>query len=114
MASMPELDTIQFDSSKSIARYSRAGRNMMRDLAREFDEAAAELQRTLSRLNKDPFWRHLRVRMRARRVASHLRKASECARGGAAEVVKFNAQYRQEFLDPAITNRNPRRGDWQF
>jgi hypothetical protein len=114
MASIPELDTIQFDSSKSIAQYSRAGRNLMRDLAREFDEAAAEIQHTLTRLNKDPFWRHLRVRWRARRVASHLRKAGECARSGAVEVVKFNAQYRQEFLDPAVAKRNPRRTDWQF
>jgi hypothetical protein len=114
MASIPELDTIQFDSSKSIAQYSRAGRNLMRDLARELDEAAAEVQRSLAQLNNDPHWRHLRVRWRARRVASHLRKASECARGGAAEVVKFNAQYRLEFLDPAVAKRNPRRNTWQF
>jgi hypothetical protein len=114
MASIPELDTIQFDSSQSIARYSRAGRNLMRDLAWELDEAAGEVQRTLSRLHKYPFWRQLRVRVRARRVASHLRKASEAARGGAAEVVKFNAEYRHQFLDPAVANRNPRRSDWHF
>jgi hypothetical protein len=39
------------------------------------------------------------ARLRARRVARRLRRASELAQGAAVEAVKFNAQFRREFAD---------------
>lgn len=114
MAKFPELDTIEFNSSTSVAAYSKTARNTLRDLAWEFEQAAGELESTLARLDRYPFWKGLQVRWRARRVGGRLRRASAACLGAAAEAVKFNAQYRREFLDPAMTSRDRPRGEWKF
>lgn len=102
---IPELKSIGFNGSKSVANYSRTGRDLSRDLAWEFHEAAAELQAALSRQKGHPLLGGLDVKLRARRVAAHLKRAAEGQVGVAAALVKLNAEYKRQFVDPAQANK---------
>lgn len=112
---IPELESIEFKGSKSIADYSTKGRNLLRDIAWEFHESSEEVKAALSRQKGHPLLFGLDVRIRARRVAARLQRASEGAVGVAAELVKFNAEYKRQFVEPAQeAKRRQRKNNWEM
>lgn len=84
---------------KKIANYAKEAQNLCRDFASEFDQAARDSTRAMRKLKGHPLLIGVDVRVRARWVSRHLRRASELARSASSEIVKFNQQYRREFLD---------------
>ncbi|MDN3356108.1 hypothetical protein [Actinomadura sp. DC4] len=106
---IPELQSIEFKGSESVADYSRAGRDLARDLGYELHESAAELQAALAAQKGHPLLLGLDVKLRARRVAAHLKRAAEGQVGVAAALVKMNAEYKRQFVDPAQANRSKQR-----
>ena len=110
---IPELEAIEFNGAKSIAAYSKALRDLARDVANETDFAAEEVVAVLSRQKGHPLLAGIDTRMRARKVAKRLHRASECFIGGAIEAVKFNQEFRVQFAD-VITPKPDRRPARQF
>ncbi|GLX98361.1 hypothetical protein [Herbidospora sp. NBRC 101105] len=55
------------------------------------------------------------IRARAWRVARHLREAREIAQGISVEAVKFNLQFRQEFLEAleVMEKRSTKRNEYK-
>ena len=95
-----ELGNIEFTGAKSITQYSQAARGICRDLAMELDMAADEVYAALVAAGKGhPALMGVDVKLRARRVRNRLRRAGEYSKWAAVEVVKFHAQFRQEFAD---------------
>jgi hypothetical protein len=112
---IPELQSIEFQGSKSVADYSRVGRDLSRDLAWEYHESAYELQAALSRQKGHPLLLGLDVRIRAKRVAAHLKRAAEGQAGVAAALVKLNAEYKRQFVDPAQeAKRKKNKKSWEL
>lgn len=112
---IPELQSIEFKGSKSVADYSKKSRDLMRDLAWEFHESSEEIKAVLSRQKGHPLLFGLDVRIRAKRVASRLKRASEGSVGVAAELVKFNAEYKRQFVEPAQeAKRRQRKNSWEM
>lgn len=103
MKRIDELANIDFTGAKSVATYSKAARNICRDLCRELEFSADEIEGALvASMKGHPLLAIVGapdVRLRARRVARRLRRASELAQGAAVEAVKFNSQFRREFAD---------------
>lgn len=99
---IPELSGIQFTGHRSVAEYSKALRALCRDLSHETDFAAAEIYTVLSRQKGHPLLMGVDVKIRARKVAKRLRRASELAAGGAIEAVAFYREFRLQFA-PVIT-----------
>lgn len=97
---IPELSAIEFTGAGSITEYSKQGRALCRDLGMEFEFAADEVYAVLVASQKGhPALFGVDVRIRARRVAHRLKRASEHARAAGAEVVRFHSQFRLEFAD---------------
>lgn len=100
---IPELSAIPFEGPTAITDYAKTGRALSRDLGEEFAIAADELYQVLIRSFKGhPVLALLGapdVRFRARRVVKRLKIAAELQSGVATEMVKFNAQFRKEFID---------------
>jgi hypothetical protein len=97
---IPELSNIPFTGSKSITAYSQAGRSLCRDLGMEFEFAAEEVRAALIGAQKGhPLLMGVDVRIRARRVARRLKRASELQKAAGAELVRFHTQFRVEFAD---------------
>jgi hypothetical protein len=84
---------------KKIANYAKEAQNLCRDFAGEFDQAARDSKRAMRKLQGHRLLNGVDVRIRSRRVSRRLRRASELARSASSEIVKFNQQYRREFLD---------------
>ena len=101
----------------AITSYSKTGRAISRDLGEEFAVAADELYHVLIRSFKGhPVLALLGapdVRMRARRVVKRLRIAAELQAGVSVEMVKFNAQFRKEFVD-VLPQAKPDKRDSTF
>jgi hypothetical protein len=96
---IPELESIEFTGAKSVAAYSRALRQLARDMSNETEFAAEELVAVLSRQKGHPLLAGIDTRMRARRVAKRLHRASELFIGAAIEAVKLNQEFRLQFAD---------------
>lgn len=112
---IPELQSIGFKGSKSIADYSRTGRDLARDIAWEYHEASEEVKAALSRQKGHPLLLGLDVKLRARRVAAHLKRAAEGEVGVAAALVKFNAEYKRQFVEPAqAAKAKQRKNTWEL
>ncbi|MGH3380735.1 MAG: hypothetical protein ACRDP6_38975 [Actinoallomurus sp.] len=111
---IPELQSIEFKGSKSIADYSRTGRDLSRDLAWEYHESADEVRAVLSAQKGHPLLIGLDVKIRARRVAAHLKRAAEGQAGVAAALVKFNAEYKRQFVDPANASKRKPKKSWEM
>ena len=112
---IPELQSIEFKGSKSVADYSTKGRDLLREIAWEFHESSEELKAALSRQKGHPLLFGLDVKIRAKRVASRLVRASEGAVGVAAELVKLNAEYKRQFVEPAQeAKRRQRKNSWEM
>jgi hypothetical protein len=96
---IPELESIEFTGASSLAEYSRALRNLSRDIANETEFAAEELLAVLSKQKGHPLLAGIDTRLRARRVAKRLYRASELYLGGAVEAVKLYQEFRKQFTD---------------
>jgi hypothetical protein len=96
-ARIPELATIDVNSTSAFAEYTRASRKLCRDLAAEFDFAAAEIQTALIRSSKQPLLHGIAVRYRARKVSRRLRRARDCAIGAGIECVAAWHTFQREF-----------------
>ena len=111
---IPELEAIEFKGHKSVAQYSKAGRDLCRDLSAEFDFAAEELQAVLARQKGHPLLMGIDTRLRARKVAKRLHRASELAAGAAVESVKFYAEFRLQFGEVISPAKEKPRMDFDF
>jgi hypothetical protein len=108
---IPELESIEFTGAKSVADYSKALRDLSRDMSNESEFAAEELVAVLSRQKGHPLLAGVDTRMRARRVARRLYRASQLYNGAAVEAVKLYQEFRLQFADvitPKPTNRPAR------
>lgn len=96
-----ELSRIEFDGAKSVTRYSRTARDLLRDLTRELEFAADEFEAVMKEAarNGHPLLMGVDTKWRARRVAKRLRRAADCTQGAAAEVARFHAAFRREFSE---------------
>jgi hypothetical protein len=111
---MHELSMIELNSTKGLASYSKAGRDLSRDIAMELDWAAHEVQASLSRMHGHPLLMNIKVKFHARRVAARLRRARDLQVGCGIELVKFWQEYRRRF-GPAINPpRERQRNNWDF
>jgi hypothetical protein len=96
---IPELEAIDFTGAKSVANYSTALRNLSRDMSNEAEFAAEELIAVLSRQKGHPLLAGVDVRLRARKVARRLYRASQLFNGAAVESVKLYQEFRFQFAD---------------
>lgn len=112
---MHELSLIELNSTAGLAAYSKAGRDLCRDIAQELDWAAHEVQASLSRMEKHPLLSGIKAKFHARRVAARFRRARDLQVGSGIELVKAWAEYRRRFA-PAISppKNPPKRQVWDF
>ncbi|MEO3853699.1 hypothetical protein [Acrocarpospora sp. B8E8] len=100
---IPELANIPWEGPAAVTAYSRAGRDLSRDLGNEFEMAAGELYEHLSRAYSGNALLALigapDMKLKARRVVKRLKRAAELERGAARELVAFHAQFRKEFVE---------------
>jgi hypothetical protein len=110
-----ELSMIEMNGTAGLAAYSKAGRDVCRDLASELDWAAHEVQTSLTRMHGHPLMANIKTRYHARRVAARLRRARDLQVGAGIEMVKFWYEYRARF-GPAISPPKVRapRTNWDF
>jgi hypothetical protein len=112
---MHELSMIEMNGTAGLAAYSKAGRDVCRDLAAELDWAAHEVQASLNAMHGHPLMANIKVRFHARRVAARLRRARDLQVGAGIEMVKFWYEYKNRFA-PAISPPTARakRPAWDF
>lgn len=97
---IPELGAIPFTGARSITEYSKVGRALCRELSWEFELGAEEVYGALVATQKGhALLLGVDVRWRARRVRNRLLRASSAVADAGVELVKFHAQFRQEFAD---------------
>jgi hypothetical protein len=96
---IPELEAIDFTGAKSVADYSKALRDLSRDMSNESEFAAEELVAVLSRQKGHPLLAGVDTRIRARRVAKRLYRAAQLYNGAAVEAVKLYQEFRLQFAD---------------
>jgi hypothetical protein len=112
---MHELSMIELNGTSGLAAYSKAGRDVCRDLAAEMDWAAHEVQAALIRMDKHPLLTGIKTRYHARRVASRLRRARDLQVGAGIEMVKFWYEYRNRFGEAiAPPKARAKRPTWDF
>jgi hypothetical protein len=112
---LDEIANIEFHGRvpETIAQYTTATQRFAHDMARELDAATAAAEAAMGQLQGHPLLRGIDVRMRAWWVARQLSEARELAQGISAEAVKFNIQFRQEFLDAMQGDRPEKRKDYE-
>ncbi|WP_061290424.1 hypothetical protein [Herbidospora cretacea] len=100
-ARLDQIACIEFHGKvpSKIAAYATATQLFAHDLARELDAAANAAENAMRQLKGHPLLMGIDVRARAWRVARELNDARELVLGISAEAVKFNVQFRQEFLE---------------
>lgn len=97
-----KLGDVEFrgDVGKEVTRYARTLQRLGRDMAAQFDadaEAATAAMKQLGKRHKLLFG--VDARLRAFRVARGLRRARDCALALSTEAVKFQIEYRRQFLN---------------
>jgi hypothetical protein len=102
---IPELESIEFTGAKSVADYSKALRDLSRDMCNESEFAAEELVAVLSRQKGHPLLAGVDTRLRARKVAKRLYRAAQLYNGAAVEAVKLYQEFRLQFAD--VINPKP-------
>src|SRR5690349_19689178 len=95
----------------NIAAYSKNSQQLAHDFAAELDDAAERARKGMLKLKNHPRLSPggVAVRIRARRATRPFRKAKELALALSAESVKFNQQYRKEFLDAEDAKKDKKR-----
>ncbi|GAA3194482.1 hypothetical protein [Nonomuraea roseoviolacea] len=114
-ARLDEIADIEFHGkvATKIAEYTLATQCFAHDMARELDAAESAAESAMGELKGHPLLMGLDVRARARRVARNLREARELAQGISAEAIKFNLQFRQEFLQAMEEARATKRKEYK-
>ncbi|MEU8347848.1 hypothetical protein AB0C74_39640 [Spirillospora sp. NPDC048832] len=82
-----------------VADYAKENQKLARDMARELDAAASAAEAAMLELKGHPLLAGVDVAARAWWVSRHLREARELCEGISAEMVKFNVQFRIEFIE---------------
>jgi hypothetical protein len=111
---VPELSGIEFKGHASVVEYSKALREINRDLSFEADFGAEELYAVLSRQRGHPLLFGLDVRLRARKVCKRLHRVSELNGGAAVEAVKFYQEFRLQFAEAITPSKKPPRDAFDF
>lgn len=114
-ARLDEIADIEFHGKvpAKVAEYTVATQRFAHDLARELDAAETAAEAAMGQLKGHPLLMGVDIRARAWRVARNLREARELAQGISAEAVKFNLQFRQEFLEAMTETRSDKRKDYK-
>lgn len=86
---------------RKVAEYATENQKFARNMARELDAAASAAEAAMNELKGHPLLLGIDVHARAWWVSRHLREAREICEGLSAEMVKFNVQFRQEFIESA-------------
>ncbi|MER5419892.1 MULTISPECIES: hypothetical protein [Streptosporangium] len=114
---LDEISNIEFHGKvpAKITAYTTATQRFAHDLVRELDAAESAAESAMTQLKGHPLLLGVDVRARAWRVTRHLREAREVVLGISAEAVKFNLQFRQEFLEAleAMSKRDTKRSDYK-
>lgn len=103
--------TFQGKVGKNVATYAKAGQKLAHDLAAQIDDDGRRLEREIRKLKGHPALLGLDVYLQARRMRRKFNKPKELALEISRELVKFNGQYRKEFLDTTGHRRDEKR--WQ-
>lgn len=94
-----ELAQIPFNGSLGAVfdAYARQADEISQKLAFEFEVAAGDSRAAMESLHGHPLLFGLDVRVKARRVAKRLKRASELADGIGHEAYMFHSDYRKHF-----------------
>jgi hypothetical protein len=90
------LDKIEFYVPSDITKYAETMRDIGRGLEFELACSASELQAMLGNSGGTIYERAV-AKMKARRVAARLKRASHLARGISVEGIKFYKTFQREF-----------------
>jgi len=98
---LDKLGAMEFKGQvgRAVAEYAKGTQRLAHDLAAELDVTAETSRAAMWKLRHLPQMRKVDVWVRARMVSRHLKRARDLCQGISAEAVKFNLQYRREFLD---------------
>lgn len=112
---LDEIADIEFHGKvpAKIAEYTVATQRFAHDLARELDQAESAAESAMGQLKGHPLLMGVDIRARAWRVSRNLREAREIAQGISAEAIKFNLQFRQEFLEAMTEARATKRKEYK-
>jgi hypothetical protein len=107
-----KIAALTFSGKKTavkVAEYAQANQSFAHDMARELDAAASAAEAAMLELKGHPLLLGIDVQTRAWWVSRVLREAREICEGVSAEMVKFNAQFRREFIEAADQGRDQKR-----
>lgn len=113
---VPELSGIEFTGHSSLVAYSKAARQLFRDITFELDFASGELYAVLCRQKGHPLLLGLDVRIRARRVCRRLDRMGQLSSGAAIESVAFYREFRRQFaavINPDTGREKKREFDFE-
>lgn len=110
---LDQIADIEFHGKvpRKVNEYAKATQQLAHDLARELANAENAAETAMRELDGHPLLLGVDVKARAWWVSRHLREAREIAQGISAEAVKFNLQFRQEFI--AEVQRPTKRKDYK-
>lgn len=113
-ARIPELSTIELNSTSALKAYIDASRRLAVDFSGELEWAAEEMTAVLTATGKgNPWLMGVDVKIRARRVAKRARRAAELQRGSAVEMVKLWQDFMIQFA-PALEKRKQSKKSFDF
>ncbi|GII89695.1 hypothetical protein Ssi03_76850 [Sphaerisporangium siamense] len=99
---IPELSTIEINSTSALKKYVDESRRLARDFSVELEWGAEEITAVLTATGKgNPWLMGVDVKWRARRVAARARRAAELQRGAAVELVRLWQDFVIQFA-PAL------------
>lgn len=112
---LDEIADIEFHGrvAEKITEYAVTTQQLAHDIARELDAAASAAEAAMRQLKGHPLLLGVDVRARAWWVARHLNEARELVLGISAEAVKFNLQFRREFLERMQEERPDKSKDYK-
>ncbi|OLT36743.1 hypothetical protein BJF79_30700 [Actinomadura sp. CNU-125] len=104
--------TFQGKVGANVTAYAKSTQRLARDLAAQIEADGARAEREMRRLDGHPLLVGVDVRLRARIVRRRFKRAKELALAISAESVKFQAQYRRDFLATPAQQKNSKRKTW--
>ncbi len=111
---IPELSTIELNSTSALKKYVDESRRLAVDFSGELEWGAEEIAAVLTTTGKgNPWLMGVDVKIRARRIASRARRAAELQRGSAVELVKLWQEFVIQFA-PALEKRKQAKKSFDF
>lgn len=111
---IPELSSIEFNSTSALKQYVNEARRLGRDFGVELDWAAEEIAGVLTSTGKgNPWLMGVDVKWRAKRVANRARRAAELQRASAVELVRFWQEFVIQFA-PALEKHKTDKKTFDF